>query len=131
MPPLSEIVLRYVIGVIVLRLAYTLIANLTGLPNLEATQIILATLPATDAGMQITKRATRPLMIADWAKVWAVLLAVYVALMIMPTVFFAASGRMEVAPDAASSLAMVVLASGVMMAIFLMIGARIPTDRKG
>jgi hypothetical protein len=127
MPALSEIVLRYVIGVIVLRVIYVLLVNLTGLPDLEASQVILATLPATDAGMQIARRATRPLVVADWAKVWAVLMVVYVALMIMPALFFAASGRVEAAPDAVSALGMVVLASGVMMAIFLMIGARIPS----
>jgi hypothetical protein len=128
MPPLSALALRYVLWFVGLSILYGLLVGAGVLPTSLATGVILASVPAADVGLQATRRATKALALADWARIWGLCMAIYLALSVAGPVLLAAtvSEVREGIGDGAIMRNTVMLAgaTGVMMAIFLWIGHR-------
>jgi hypothetical protein len=125
MPPLSRLALRYLLWFVVLRVLYTLLIEVAGLPSSQATFVILAAAPAVDIGMQAMRHATRPLAMPDWLRVWGLMLAIYVAFnVILPAIFLAPFRSALADPSSFAQIGIILAATGAMMALFLWIGAR-------
>lgn len=128
MPPLSSLALRYVAWFVGLSIIYGLLVNFAALPSSLATGVILASAPAADVGLQATRRATRTLSTADWARIWGLCMGIYLLLSVAGPLILAATvtGLREgfAGTDLAQTTAMLAGATGVMMAIFLWIGHR-------
>jgi hypothetical protein len=128
MPPLSSLALRYVAWFVGLSILYGLLVNFTALPSSLATAVILAAVPAADVGMQATRRATRALVLADWAKIWGLCFGIYVLLSVAGPLLLAATVEGLREGLAGSGLLQTTLilaaATGAMMALFLWIGHR-------
>jgi hypothetical protein len=128
MPPLTSLALRYVLWFVGLSILYALLVSFAGLPTSLATGVILASAPAADVGLQATRRATRVLATADWVKIWALCMGIYVLLSVAGPLVLAATVTGVREGIARSGIvqqtAMLAGATGVMMMIFLWIGHR-------
>jgi len=125
MPNLAILALRYLLWIVALRLLYIGLANATGLPNTLATTVILAAAPAADIGMQAVRRATRPLLFADWAQIWGLLLAIYLAInVIMPAMLVPEFRQALSQFEPVRLMVTVSTATAAMLALFLWIGRR-------
>ncbi|WP_224814520.1 hypothetical protein [Hasllibacter sp. MH4015] len=125
MPPITPLALRYLLWLIGLRILYVGAVNFLGLPNSLATTVILAAAPAMDIGVQAVRRATRALMLRDWAILWAVLVAIYAILNIaIPAILVAEFRAILTGPDGLRGPLIVACATAAMIALFLWIGAR-------
>jgi hypothetical protein len=91
MPPLTSLALRYVLWFVGLSILYALLVSFAGLPTSLATGVILASAPAADVGLQATRRATRVLATADWVKIWALCMGIYVLLSVAGPLVLAAT----------------------------------------
>lgn len=130
MPDLVPLALRYVIWFVGLRIVYALVARFTGLPDFDGTTAILAALPATDIGLQAARRAERPLILADWAKIFGTIFAVFAALFLVVPALLVAPFRAALAdPAALMPLLGLMFATLVLMGMFLLIGSRMATAR--
>ncbi len=126
MPPLSSLALRYLAWLIGLRVLYALGVAFLGLPQMMATDVILAAAPMIDIASQVARRATREISISDWAMIWGICLAIFAVLMVIGPLAIAMSGGADIAaPTVMRTNLAVVFATGIMMALFLLIGARI------
>ena len=100
MPNLGHLALRYLIWFIGLRVAYSLVAQVIGLPNLPATGVILAALPAVDVARVAMRDASVPLTLSVWANVWAICTAVFAVIQIMlPAIVFAQMRAVMATPE--------------------------------
>lgn len=128
MPPLSSLALRYVLWFVVLSVLYGLLVGFAGVPASLATGVIIASAPAADVGLQATRRATRALAMADWAKIWGLCMGIYLLLSVAGPLLFAATvtGMREGIADTglAQTTLMLTGATAVMIVIFLWIGHR-------
>ena len=125
MPALAPLALRYLLWLVVLRVLYTLLVQFTGLPNLPATGVILAALPATDIGRTVARAATRPLGPRDWGLVWALMMSIYLALnVILPAIVLAPFRAALADPAALVNVVTIIVATGLLLALFQWIGAR-------
>jgi hypothetical protein len=128
MPPLSSLALRYVAWFVGLSILYGLLVNFAALPASLATGVILASAPAADVGLQATRRATRALATADWAKIWGLCMGIYLLLSVVGPLVLATTvtGLREGIDETGiiETTLMLTGATAVMMAIFLWIGHR-------
>lgn len=125
MPNLSVLALRYLLWLIALRVIYVVLVQLAGLPNSMATGVILAAVPLADIGMQAVRRANRVLGLGDWALIWGMCLGIFAALqVILPAMVLAPMRAVMADPAGLQQTALVLAATGGMMAVFLWIGAR-------
>ena len=130
MPALASLALRYLVWFIGLRILYTVVSRLAGLPDLTATVVILAALPAVDIGYRAARQATRDLALSYWAMIWGVIFAVFLALFVVIPALLLAPFRDALSSSAGGSLIIMLSgATGIMMAIFLLIGQRIGAAR--
>lgn len=126
MSNLTYYALRYLLWMIGLRLIYIAAVNFLGIPNSLATTVILASVPAMDIARQAKLRATAPLQLVDWAKLWGVMISVYLIIntivpaMLVPAfrAAFADAGGLQV-------IALTSVAVAALLALFLWIGSRI------
>ena len=126
MPAYTSLALRYLAWLIGLRVVYALGVALLGLPHLISTDVILSAVPLLVIGTFVARTATRPIGLADWAIVWALCLAVFVLLMVMGPIAMALfSGADLSGTEFIRRNITVVFSTAVMMAVFLLIGARI------
>ena len=125
MLPLGQLAFRYLIWVVVLRILYTLLINVAGVPASQATFVILAAVPAMDIGMQMVKKATRTLLFADWATAWGVMISVYLVLnVIIPAILIQQFRAALSNPEGLQSTVAIIAATAAMLALFLWIGKR-------
>ena len=125
MPSLPLLALRYIAWLIGLRILFGLLVQTVGLPNSLATGVILAAAPLTDIGMQAVKRASRALVVADWAVIWGLCLSIFVAVqVILPAIFLAPMRAVLADPAGLQRTLVIVAATGGMMVVFLWIGQR-------
>jgi len=125
MPSLPLLALRYIAWLIGLRILFGLLVQTVGLPNSLATGVILADAPLTDIGMQAVKRASRALVVADWAVIWGLCLSIFVAVqVILPAIFLAPMRAVLADPAGLQRTLVIVAATGGMMVVFLWIGQR-------
>jgi len=126
MPNLAMLALRYLLWIVALRLLYIGLSNATGLPNTLATTVILAAAPAADIGMQAVRRAMRALTLADWAQIWGLLVAVYLAINVILPAMLVPEYRMALSQVGPLQVtATVSAATAAMLALFLWLGSRI------
>lgn len=125
MPPIPYLALRYLAWLVGLRVLFGLLVQVAGLPNSMATGVILASAPLADIGMQAVKRATRALVLRDWALIWALCLALFIAVqVILPAIVLAPMRAALADPEVLRQTILVLLATAGMMALFLWIGRR-------
>jgi hypothetical protein len=125
MPKMSVLALRYLAWLLALRVVFAALVAFAGLPNSMGTAVILAAAPLADVGMQAVRRATRPLRRADWVWIWGMCLGIFAAIqIILPAIFVAPMRAVLADPAGLGQTAMILLAAGGMMAVFLWIGAR-------
>jgi hypothetical protein len=125
MPPLLVLALRYLAWFVGLSFLYGLLVNFTGLPRSLATSVILAAAPAADVGMQAVKRATRDLVLGDWATIWGMCMALYLLLGVVgPALLFPPLREALADPGTIRTTTLVVAGTAAMMALFLWIGKR-------
>jgi hypothetical protein len=125
MPSLPILALRYLAWLIGLRILFGLLVQFAGFPNSMATGVILAAAPLTDIGMQAVKKASRVLVFADWAMIWALCLSIFVVVqVILPAIFLAPMRAVLADPAGLRQMLIVLAATGLMMALFLWIGKR-------
>lgn len=125
MPNLSMLALRYVLWLVALRVVYGLLVLVAGLPNSMATAVILAAAPMAEIGYRTARKATRALQLADWALVWGLCLGIFATLqIILPAMIIAPMRALLADPTGLQQTALVLVATGGMMALFLWIGAR-------
>ncbi|MDG3040420.1 hypothetical protein [Roseicyclus marinus] len=125
MPPLPRLALRYTAWLVGLRVIFGLLVQGVGLPNSMATAVILAAIPLTDVGMQAVKRASHVLGLKDWALIWGMCLGIFAGLqIILPAIFIAPMRAVLADPAGLQQTALVLGATGAMMALFLWIGTR-------
>ncbi len=130
MPDLAPLALRYLLWLICLRVAYAVAVTYLGLPNAVATSVILAAVPAMEIGMQAVQRASRPLAMGEWARIWAVMALVYLVVNVVIPASLVPGFRVAMAdPIRLQTLALVSAATAAMLALFLWIGVR--TARRG
>ena len=125
LPNIAALALRYVAWFIGLRVLYVLGINMLGLPQAPATFVILASIPAFDIGMQAVRRATADLPLVWWAKLWAIMLAIYAFVTVgIPIWMVTVSEELTHAGNGISTQILFVVSTGLMMALFLWIGSR-------
>lgn len=125
MPHLPMLALRYMLWLVALRVVYGLLVQVAGLPNSMATAVILAAAPMADIGYRAARRATRALQLADWALVWGLCLGIFACLqIILPAMIIAPMRALLADPAGLQQTALVLVATGGMMALFLWIGVR-------
>ena len=125
MPKLPMLALRYLVWLIGLRIVMGVLVQVAGLPNAMATAVILAAAPLADIGYQAARRATAALRLADWALIWGMCLGIFAAIqIILPAIFIAPMRAVLADPAGLRQTALILLATGGMMAVFLWIGAR-------
>jgi hypothetical protein len=84
-----------------------------------------------DVGMQAFRRSTRALSFREWSGIWALCLALFVAVQfILPAIVFAPARAAFADPDALVRISVLVAATGAMMALFLFIGRRTAGGRR-
>ena len=126
MPSFAHLALRYLLWAVLLRIVYTIVVQVFGLPNLPAVGVMLAAVPAVEIGAYVTRRISRALPMADWAKIWATMMSVYLAINVIAPAILLAQFRATLAdPQALQSVTAIILATAGMMALFLWIGLRI------
>ncbi|MEM7723795.1 MAG: hypothetical protein AAF376_15700 [Pseudomonadota bacterium] len=126
MPSLSQLALRYLLWFVGLRLLYMIAVQLTGMPNSPATFVILAAVPAVDIGMRASMSASRVLGIRDWAVVWAVMVAINAVFQVaLPAITLPEFRAGLSNPDLLTQVLTILTTTGIMLALFLWIGARI------
>ncbi|ABD54751.1 hypothetical protein [Jannaschia sp. CCS1] len=126
MTNLGYLALRYLLWMIGLRILYIAAVNFLFIPNSLGSAVILASVPAMDIGRQAVLRATAPLEFADWAKVWAVMISVYLIVNVILIAMLVPAFRAAFADPV--GLQLIILTSGgvaLLLALFLWIGARI------
>jgi len=125
MPPLTHLALRYLAWLIGLRILYGLLVHNLGLPNSPATAVILAAAPLTDIGIQAVKRASQALVLQDWALIWGLCLSIFAVLqVIVPAIVVVQMRGVLADPAGLQRTAVILVATGAMMALFLWIGKR-------
>lgn len=128
MPPLFPLALRYLVWFVGLTFLYGLAVSFAGLPTTLASGVILASAPAADVGRQAARQATRPLVLSDWAVVWAVCMGVYLLLSVVgPGLLALTISQVREGIEStqmARDTAIVTFGTAVMMALFLLIGSR-------
>lgn len=125
MPNIPILALRYLAWLIGLRVVFGVLVQVAGLPNSMATGVILAAVPLADIGMQAVRRASRVLLTADWALIWAMCLGIFVVVqVILPAIFLAPMRAVMADPAGLQQTVLVLGSTGVMMALFLWIGQR-------
>lgn len=125
MPSLVFIALRYLAWLIALRILYVTFTMLTSLPNPPATLVILTAAPAVEIAMYAMRNARDQIALGGWVKIWAVIFAVYAVVDLgLPTLLFAQTRLAIMDGSGLSSIATVLLSTGVMQALFLWIGTR-------
>ena len=123
MPSMPLLALRYLIWFIALRVLFGLLVQFAGFPNAMGTGVILAAVPMVDIGMQAVRRATRALVLADWALIWGMCLGIFVTLqVILPAIFLAPMRAVFSDPAGLQQIAIIMASTGAMMALFLFIG---------
>lgn len=130
MPNLGSLALRYVVWLIGLRVVYSVLVQVTGLPNMPSIGVILAALPAVDVARVAARDATRDLVFSDWAKVWGLCTALFLALqIIVPAILFAQMRGALAVPEHLQTTAILGVSTAVMLALFTWIGARMSPPR--
>lgn len=125
MPPLTPLALRYLLWLIGLRVLYVAAVTYLGIPNVPATPVILAAVPAMDIGLRAVRRATGPLEIQAWAMIWGAMVSVYLIVnFLVPAMLV--PGFRAVLSDAEGLRALVTVSAATcaMLALFLWVGAR-------
>ncbi len=126
MPNLGQLALRYLIWFIGLRIIYTVAVQVTGLPNLPATGVILAALPAVDVARVAIRDASSQLTLPAWSKIWALCVAIFAAIqIILPAIIFAQMRAAMALPEVLQTTMIVLAATAGMIALFLWIGSRV------
>lgn len=130
MPNLGYLALRYLLWLIGLRILYTLAVQGLGLPNLPSVGVILAAVPALDVARQAQQTATMPLALSAWAKIWGLCLAIFAAVqVILPAILLAPMRAALATPEYLQVAVSLLLATAVMLAVFLWIGSRLGGGR--
>lgn len=126
MPPLPPLALRYLLWLIGLRILYIAAVNYLGIPNTLATTVILAAAPAMDIGREAQRRATGLLDLEAWAKIWGVMVSIYLIVNVMLPAMLVPGFR-DLMADAIGlrSLILVCLATALLLALFLFLGSRL------
>ncbi len=125
MPSMSHLALRYLAWLIGLRLLYGFLVQQFGLPNSLGTGVILAAAPLADIAMTAVRRAERALVLADLAVIWGLCLSIFVAVqVILPAILIAQMRSVLADPEGVQRTALIIVATGAMMALFLWIGKR-------
>ena len=131
MPALPMLALRSLLWLVGLRVLYTVLVQLAGLPNAMATAVILAAAPLADIGYRAGTRATRNLAFAEWSLIWGMCLGIFAMIqIILPAMFIAPMRALLADPAGLQQTALVLVATGGMMALFLWIGARAAAARR-
>ena len=126
MPNFTHLALRYLAWLIGLRILFSIAVQGFGLPNLPSMGVIFAALPAVDVGRVALKQATAPLSLGVWGKIWGLCIAIFAAIqIILPAILFASMREIMASPQYLSVTAIVLAATGAMIALFLWIGSRI------
>lgn len=122
---LGYLALRYLAWLIGLRILYIMAVNYLGLPNALATTVILAAVPAMDIAVQASRRASVPMELAGWAKVWGVMVCVYLCInVLVPALLLPAFRGVLEDPSGAQLIALTSVAVAAMLALFLWIGSQ-------
>ena len=125
MPKMPMLALRYLVWLVALRVVFGLLVQVAGLPNAMATAVILAAAPLSDIGYQAARKATSVLRLAEWALIWGMCLGIFAAIqIILPAMFLAPMRAVLSDPAGLQQTALILLATGGLMAVFLWIGAR-------
>lgn len=125
MPNLTPLAVRYLLWLIGLRILYIAAVNFLGIPNTLATTVILAAAPAVDIGMQAVRRATVSLDLRGWAKVWGVMISIYLIVnAIIPAMLVPAFRNVFADAAGVQLIAVTSGATALMLMLFLWIGAR-------
>ncbi len=130
MPTFAHLALRYLLWAVLLRILYTIVVQVFGLPNLPAVGVMLAAVPAVEIGAYTARRVSHALQLTDWAKIWATMMSVYLAINVIAPAIFLAQFRATLAnPQALQNVIIIILATAGMMVLFLWIGVRIGGPR--
>lgn len=128
MPSLSHLALRYLLWIIGLRVLFGVLQQLAGVPDALATGVILAAAPVAEIAMQAVRRATRPLGLPDWARIWGLCLGVFVLVqVVLPAAILPGMRAALATAEGLGQIGLVVGATAVMGVIFLWIGSRAAT----
>jgi len=122
MPPLPHIALRYLLWMVGLNLLNIAAIAAFGLPPSQTVSVMATSVPALLIAQYILRVATRPIVLADWVVVWALMLA---HVLVIIAVFAALSPAVRAAladPVGLRQIATVVALVGAMLALFLFIG---------
>jgi hypothetical protein len=128
MPSLSHLALRYLLWLIGLRIAFGLLENFAGLPPSSATGVIIAAAPLAEIANFAVRRASRRLVLRDWAVVWGMCLGIFVVMqVILPALILPPMRAALGTAEGFAQVAMIVAATGIMGVLFLWIGSRSAT----
>ncbi|MBF9044761.1 hypothetical protein HKCCE4037_15570 [Rhodobacterales bacterium HKCCE4037] len=131
MPALAPIALRYLAWLVGLRILYIGLTAITGLPNTQATIVILASAPAVEIAIYALRKATAPIPFKGWATIWALLMAIYLVIHVMIPAFILPPFRALLADASVlGSLLIVTASTGAMLALFLWLGTRAGGNRR-
>lgn len=126
MTNLGHIALRYLLWMIGLRLLYIAAVNFIGIPNSLATTVILASVPAMAIARYVLARADGPLALAEWGKVWGVMISVYLIINVIVPAMLVPPFRAAFADaNGVQLIAITSAAVAALLALFLWIGSRI------
>lgn len=125
MSPLASIALRYLAWLIGLRILYAVVTSFTAVPNTLGTVVILAAAPAVEIAMYAMRKASAPIAVRDWVRIWAVMLAVYVLLDVaVPAILLPQARSVLLDGSGLGNLLIVTASTGAMLALFLWVGTR-------
>jgi hypothetical protein len=131
MLPLLPLALRYLLWLIGVRFLLGVLENFAGLPPTQATGVILAAAPMAEIAVQAVRRASRTLVLRDWATIWGMCLGTFVALQIvLPAILLPPVRAMLMTPGGLQQALIIVAATGAMGALFAWIGTRAAAGEK-